>query len=1601
MLAAVAALLGRPAASECAGPAANPDREWRRCSANNGQPGEDTTLDGPFQPPSHETSRHLDQAKKLLEDGHYSDGLQILDDIMQNDEDFFLRPEPGQSSHRGLKEEVQRLISQQPVDGLKAYEMLFGAKAQRMLNDALAANDMNAISQVARRYFNTKAGNDATLLVGLWDLDHNQPLAAALCLQRLHDVATASSYEPSLSVLLAFGWLHGGQEERARKILADLRKKDPGATIHVGGKSVKLFTDDSKAISWLNETLGKDRLAHGAELLQWAIFRGDPARNAVSAGGTPLLNPRWRVPTTEQQTAERAVIVARQQNLDRSIPIMPVMQPLAVSNVVLMRTARGLLAIDFANGKRIWKVGSLEDSQSDSGANSQRLGGMGMQGDPSLGERLWENATLGTLASDGQYVFMVEDPKSDGAMTAQQQVVVRQFGMWRGAADKITNELAAYELRSQGKIKWKVGGGGDRHDFEVEPRLAGAYFLGPPLPLDGQLYVLAESAKDQAIYLEVLDAKTGKLQWQQQLVTTSDSNMNFQDAYRRLTGATPSFADGVLVCPTSAGAVVAVDLGTHKLLWGYEYPQGQVGPTRNMMAMRFAMLNGGYGTPGYAGDRWVDATATIVDGRVLFTPVDGGDQPLFCVSLIDGKLLWKMDRGENVYVGGVENGKVVLVGKHKVQALSLADGKPLWSLDLDATDTTAVATAKPTGAMPSGRGFMSGGCYFLPLSTAEVARIDIAKGKIVSRARSRRGYIPGNLICYKGDVVSLGVDSLDAFYQFEPLRDGAAAALKKNPADPEALAHRGEIELDEGKLDDAIRDARSAYDNDDPHHSLRAVTRELLVDAMLAALRSDFNRYQVIIGELEKRISLESEQAEFLRLLAAGLQKSGDRMAAVAAYLKLADMKGSTGPETVEPDLAVRRDCWVEARLASLYADKETTPDERAKIDGQLSARLRGILAGKNDKDNERELRAFASYFSFHPTADVARAELFHALSTSENTIIERQLLLSEIERSGDLAQRRAAIAQMAGLLKSASRPEEAAIYYRRLKTEFADQICLGGKTGKEIVGELPAGSTEVRAIAESTTWPGGAVKHEKGNAQGMNFQRPVPIPWQGDHGPFFQATTILFDFQQQIIARDGLGREVFRIPLTEAGQNQFGFQPMNSTTAFASARGNLLFVNLGNQLLALDTLRPIGSGSRVLWQQELFELAPNVVGNSAVQLRQIKLPWGPTKQIPQYSESVVQGVVGPITDRCICIARGRDLLALDPLTGATLWTWHGLKPGAEAFGDNDAIIVAPQDGSNATVLRTTDGQRLGICNVPPIDRRGGYHGRRVLTWHSAEGGSDNKVEILLADPWKGQDIVLGDFASGMKGTTVDDEALAIYEPNGRFRILSLDDGRKLIDEQLEPETSLGDIVVEATPDQYLLVARRHTAQHSPINNMQFMPMNMQGFDASVQLVSGSVYAFNRASGKRLWSVPALVDRQYMVLDQGQELPVILFIRTPRRDAPQVGGEGNGSILCLDRRTGRALLDEEVPLQINNYHFGMTGDRQTNTVSLTASNHTFSLQFTDDPVPPEPPYQARLALLKAPVVGTPTKAILGALRSAAGGNGDDSSDDDDANNDGR
>jgi outer membrane protein assembly factor BamB/tetratricopeptide (TPR) repeat protein len=1529
-------------------------RPQRFVGQPNADPNEEQSAEGVFHG-DRETRKQLKKAKQLLKDGRYSEALPLLDDILESSQDYFDSTEQNQVARNGLKSEAQRLIGEQSAEGLKAYELLFGAKAERMLADALAAGDMTAVAEVARRYFHTRAGYDATLLLGRHQLDHNEPLAAALCFQRLLGTPAAEKYQPGLSVMLAACWLRGGMEQRARQVLMELKKRDPGATIRLAGKEVKLFSaaDEVHAMSWLVENFGQQQTAGAVEAANWALFRGNPARNAVSAGGMPLLNPRWRARIAPNRDAEKAIVNARQEGLDRNLPTIPVMQPLAVADWVLMRTPLGLIGLEFSSGKRKWEVHSPIEQAADT-RQFVRVNNMFVNAQDSfLTDRLWENATYGTLSSDGEYVFEVEEVADNSTMREMpRRMMLRANGI--GQFDAPTNELAAYELRTEGKIKWRVGG--KKKEADVEPMLTDAFFLGPPLPLMGRLYVLAEIKGE--IRLVVLDAKTGRVDWSQQLASPEDTNVIGND-FRRTTGVSPSYADGILLCPTSAGAVVAVDIANRSLLWGYEYPHNQQYAQQPMMAVRMGMVVNAYSNQNYMGDRWSDATATIADGCVLLTPVES-DQ-LFCLSLLDGKLLWKMDRNDNVYVAGVHEGKVLMVGRKQIQAYQLADGKAAWANPL----------LLPQGSVPSGRGFLSGARYFLPLSSAEVASIDVAAGKIVARAKSRKGIIPGNLICYKGTVISQGVDFLDEFYQLEPLKQNVAKTLAANPDDPDALADQGNAELDEGRIPEAIAHIRKSY-----AQSAKASTRELLVEALLADLGRDFASSHKTVGELEKLIVLDSERTAFLRMLAQGLGQTGDRLGALDAYLKLIDLPWGQGePEVVSNVLSVRRDRWIRARVDQLYASAAS--EERAKFDAAVSERLNAALAAKQPKD----LRRFVAHFGFHPAADEAREQLFAQLVGPE-TLIERELLLGELQRSSDPVRRRAAVARMAMFLNDLNKYDEAAVFYHQLEREFADVVCISGKTGKQLVEGLAADSPVKRAVVQAAPWPEGVVRREAtmiGGSRNPNMQRPYPLAWRGSRPAFLDSVAVAFDQQQQtVVGHDGVGRERFRVSINESGQNRLGFQPVSSDLNFASAQGHMVVVNLGNQVLALDTLRQQGNGPRILWQQELIELAPNMFNGQPVQTKEIRLPWGAIRHVPAAGNNGQSlGIVGPLLNRCVLIERGHDLTAFDPLNGEILWSRRGIEPGSEVWGDDETLVVAPPDGAKdstkALLLRSMDGEELGVRTIAKPDHRWAYCGRRYL-WGRTE--SDGRLTFLLSDPWKEKDLVLGTFDAGVKPALLGDEEAAFFEPKGHFLLVALDDGRKMIDTQLEPESALDQIVMQRTPDQYLLFTNHAAAQ--PTDPSQPMPQPLMGAGGGLSPASGHLYAFDRGTLKTLWPVAATLDNHQAVLNQGMDLPVIVLFRS-KANGPSAPGDARSSILCLDRRTGRAVWEEELTQPMNLFNCEVSGDRDKKTVTMAMPGQAITLRFTNDPIPPEPPYQAGLLVKRSIFGGNPAGAALRAI----------------------
>ncbi len=233
---------------------------WALCVLPGGQvaaqvrAGADPELavDGVFLPPDRTAKRRLEAAGELLEQERYGEAVRLLGGLLANPEDYFYRPSPAEPVYRSLKAEASRLIAALPTAGRESYELEYGARARQVLQEALKGGDANELENVARQFFFTDAGQDATFLLGRHHLDHARPAAAAMCFERLRQLGAASQrLEPALSLSLANSWLRAGEPERARSAILKLKRSMPRAEVTLGGKTVKLFRDDEQAANWL------------------------------------------------------------------------------------------------------------------------------------------------------------------------------------------------------------------------------------------------------------------------------------------------------------------------------------------------------------------------------------------------------------------------------------------------------------------------------------------------------------------------------------------------------------------------------------------------------------------------------------------------------------------------------------------------------------------------------------------------------------------------------------------------------------------------------------------------------------------------------------------------------------------------------------------------------------------------------------------------------------------------------------------------------------------------------------------------------------------------------------------------------------------------------------------------------------------------------------------------------------------------------------------------------------------------------------------------------------------------------------------------------
>jgi len=1497
-------------------------------------------------------------------------------------------PDPKADKRRvSVKDEMNRLIGTFPKDGRDFYELTFGPLAADMLKQAKTDGlDIVKLTDVSQRYFHTKAGGEATSLLANLYLELGSYPEAAYSYSRLLIRPDSDSLLDSRTLfkaVVAFKRAGEGKvPEYAINIWNAIEKKIPRDGVKIGNRLYNL--DDLKAeanrpISFLYGKVGEAYVA----------MKGiNATRSGVADADTPFLDPIFVVPVLfhTEQPGERSGAEWVRQEIDKAynqtrvdkkkVPI-PAGFPVTSPNQILFRGYDGAYAfyskdcVD-SSGKA-QRAGNLawfspahggaqtlftdEDqiARSEKAAAQSAWQGYWANQMPSI---LFENALLGSISHDGKLAYFIDDlavlPQPAGFANDPWGGMQPPGANGEGPRTmKDYNKLVAVDLES-GMLTWSLGGIGAQLKTDEEDRITissklmeNSYFLGPPLPLNGKLYTLFE--RDGHLKLACLDPQklvmvpgvpgrgptpAPELVWVQNLGRTNTPLK--QDPFRRIQGAFLAASEGVIICPTNTGAIIAVDINARSLLWAHTYStiikedaplpggRGRMRPNPNVMNI-------------VQHDRWRSSSPIISNGRVLLTAYDC-DQ-LQCLDLRSGKLLWSEPRKiDDLYVGGISGNKVLIVGKSTVRAVQLtgekADRKsiPAWK------NETQVGT-------PCGHGVMSkDGVYFLPIIgdpdnkdsvLPAVWAINTETGAIVSKTPFRtkkelgRANVPGsdprlmlgNLVFHDGLMFSQSATELTAFPLIEVKKREMNMLLAKNPNDPDGLTSRGELLLDEGKLAEAIADLKKAEANKPSDSTTRKIKQKLYI-AYTEVLRNKFEDGEKFLAEykglceipIEENLTAEEKARQldeqtrrkglYFSLVAKGRESQGKLVDAFDNYRAFA-LLGEQKQLVPVPDDAntmARSDVWARGRIEAMIRNAKDA-DQRKPLEDKIAKEWEG-LKNANDLARLRDfVKVFGPFFSTGREAQLLLAEKLLQTGNEED-IRDAQVLLFKLWTSGEDNQAERPVAAravdlLARAMVRSGMMEDSIGLYGILGSRFGDVVVRDGKTGSEIFGELITDKRYLPYLepTRNSNFAKYTVEVRDARSGGGNNQ-PKPnsmtLTPEGEQLPFFKRFRISLSSDQNsgwltntlTITDRGTGAKVSGVNAIPGLQTINGYPVLASAYQPLQAAGHLILLHVGQFVSCYDLSQK--NLKEPLWRMNLLGTNGVVMNNQQpnAQATSETLPDGDIAvglangdpwRFRMGRSSILQAGYA-------CVLTRDGLICMDPKTGTKLWTRANVASKSIIYGDARHIylIETSSTGSTSRVLRASDGATLeGIKDFGSMatgTQNLETFGRQLLV---KEAGEKGRLTIKLYDVIEGKAKWSREFPEGSYAfKSYEPETIAVLNKDGKMEVLASRTGKTLVKgavpaDKLQAHLEEKGKFAATNPILLADAERFYLFLSKPANNQA--QVNWWGYQLMKTVaVDGPCYCFDRATGKQLWYTDDQFQDQQILLERFDELPCIV-----------------------------------------------------------------------------------------------------------------------------
>ena len=1479
----------------------------------------------------------------------------------------------------GGKARLESLYYSSPAPFRTEFARQFSELAESKLSDAVSSGDFTEVRRLATRYAFCPAARNTLLMMTSRSLDRGDFLEAALLLSRVQRMNAAP--DTALILQMAVCYARAGLITDATDVILQLRKDSGAETVNVRGENIRLPGTPAEILEWLkNQTAQSNAAGAVAGGTDWLQPGGSYRRLAPRLRGPAGFRTQWKSNLFEVQD----VLYSEQYNpllaefrdpvereslrlLQRNSTIVPAGLPLVMGEQAIFRTPFGIRSVNMLSGELTWEVTRPDSrlktilderaAESENASSGRDDFGLRAYVDPraQLLYQMIRTNTASQMAINGRTLFVVDEC----ANATWNDDMGGMLGP-NGSLSILSNYIRAYDAES-GLFRWEAGGQTQNVALPAGQGnlLAGFYFLGAPLVLGQRTYVLAESgegifliqiAEPLALADKAADADSGLLisdaqasvnpkVVKSQILTVPEYKLP-QHPVRKHAGLMPSFAQGMLICPTCDQRIVAVSAEDHSLRWIFRY----AGNTRvQEIGGENLVLFGGrdvIDTKSVDMDsRWIDSLARIVNGKVLITPRDS-DQ-LYCLDLQTGLMIWSTPRNVFHAIGTVTSDKVVLVGNQRVAAFSMTDGRLIWSTEL--RDGVVCGTATSDGTIIQ-----------IPTSEPSIVSLDLETGRRLAGQSEDLDRMPGNLLMTEHGLLLQNL--LDVSF---------AATTSPEQATPVEQAT-------DKLLNRQFADAKQILDQEVTARPTDLIAREMLIELLLEGMRADFSSSQADIPRVRELIELSASDVPIAPLLHSLLGLNLPDAAVLPRQVRgQSNQYQGELSELIAQGMAADSQSSAEALTANIRQLLNELPAARRQIVTTgfmvrtkatiLTSGIRRALQNRTAPEREQIAASLQEsamqIFQALPDNDTRLNFLSSLLAAELPLLVHDIIKQTASDADAEARASQAALLQEFAMLRisqsdaSNAAPIAGALLdsWKSLNHTDAIQTWLTDlarpvspqNTQHFQMPDVAMRDKHLEAwklanpnieAAVTSVWNGVPQKEESPERTMMEQGKALEgipdklIPLYGNPGIYRDWSFARVRPAGDLYAYDADGNVRWKLrPYGTPDDARYGF----AAESYVMTVGHLLIINLSGNLFAVDPSQLNTEGEpRELWRKNTAQMPSDA---DADQYRDY-VP--PADRVPQYfPQPAGYFPVGPVTQFGIPVISGRRLMVLDPLTGDRTWQTDGIPRDTTLLCSGDQVLLISYAARQIEVRSLVDGSVRSVSPLPEWwgdanDNVGSsvrdieveadveviwriiLQGQSCLLFRLTAGRSILESRDLLTDKalWSielPQDTVFSNVADDVVGLLSDGQQLKLVET---------DTGRILADLPVTAVTAPRELILRKSSGHFVVLpdaVEPNTEEYDPI------------IDAIH--VCGRIYAVREETMELAWDLP--IDSRHIRLAIPERsvllpnVPVLLLLSRGRAGGPaeSVLRRTHYGALVLDVRTGEELYrDDEVGTTLNN-----------------------------------------------------------------------------------